>query len=78
MAVKAYLLVEVSIGKLAGVLAAIRELPMVVSADPVAGPYDIIAILQADRTEQIGHLVMQQVHQIEGINYTMTCIAVGE
>lgn len=77
MAVKAYLLMEVAIGKVSDVVAAVRELPHVVTADAVAGPYDIIAILEAEEADQIGQMVMDRVHQIAGINYTMTCIAVG-
>lgn len=77
MAVKAYVLVEVAIGRVAQVTQKIRELPNVVSADAVAGPYDVIAIVQAESAEEIGRLVMEKIHTIAGVNYTLTCVAVS-
>jgi DNA-binding Lrp family transcriptional regulator len=77
MMIKAYILIEAAIGKVAGVVAALGELPEVVSADPVAGPYDVIAVVQAEKAEYIGRMVMEKIHSIDGVNYTMTCVAVS-
>ncbi|MBN1483980.1 MAG: Lrp/AsnC ligand binding domain-containing protein [Chloroflexia bacterium] len=76
MAVKAYILIESSIGKVEDVLAEIRKLPQVLEVNAVAGPYDIIAVLEAEQPEVIGRLVMERLHHIPGINYTMTCLAI--
>lgn len=78
MAVKAYVLVEATIGKIAAAAERIRTIPGVLSADVVAGPYDIIALLEADTADDIGQRVMAQVHEIPGIHYTMTCVVIGE
>lgn len=73
---KAYILIEVAIGKVAQVLKKVQAIPSVVEANAVAGPYDLIVILQAETPEKIGRLVMEQIHNIPGVNYTMTCIAI--
>ncbi len=76
MSVRAYVLVEAAIGKVGKVVEALREVPFVVSADAVAGPYDVIVVLEAETAEQVGRTVMDRIHQINGVNYTMTCVAV--
>ncbi len=78
MAVKAYVLIEVSIGRIPEVAANIRELPGVVEVDIVAGPYDIIAVVEGESPESVGRLVMQSLRVTPGVNYTLTCVAVSE
>jgi DNA-binding Lrp family transcriptional regulator len=73
---KAYVLVEAAIGKVAQILKKVQAIPSVVDANAVAGPYDLIILLQAETPEKIGQLVMEQIHNIPGVNYTMTCIAI--
>jgi DNA-binding Lrp family transcriptional regulator len=77
MAVKAYILIEASIGQVAQVAERVRTLPSVAGADVVAGPYDVIAIVNADTPDHIGQLVMEQIHSIAGVNYTMTCVVIS-
>jgi len=77
MAVKAYVLIEAAIGKAASVAAAVRNLATVVEVNIVAGPYDIVAEVQAETSEQVGRLVMEDIHNVDGVNYTMTCVVVG-
>lgn len=77
MAVRAYVLVEASIGKVAQAAQAIRALPGVTAAEVVAGPYDIIACIEAASAEHVGRLVMERVHTIPGVSYTMTCVVVS-
>ena len=76
MAIKAYVLIEVDIGKTKGVAEAIRRLKGVVSIDTVTGPYDAIAVVQAETMSEIGNLVVSVVHSFAGISRTVTCIAV--
>jgi len=78
MVVKAYVLIEAAIGKVAQVAEKVRELPGVVATDVIAGPYDVIAVAQGETAEQIGQLVMKRIHGIAGVNYTMTCIVITE
>ena len=76
MTVKAYILIEAAIGQVAQVLEAVRGFANVTEVNSVAGPYDIIVVVHAETSEIIGQLVMEQIHRIDGVNYTMTCIAI--
>jgi hypothetical protein len=42
----------------------------------VTGPYDIIAVIEAESLNEIGDLVTSKVHPIAGISRTVTCLAI--
>jgi len=75
MTAKAYVLIETQVGKTKQVVEAIRKLTGVASVDSVTGPYDIIAIIQADNLNDIGILIVDKVHTTTGISRTVTCLA---
>jgi DNA-binding Lrp family transcriptional regulator len=75
--VKAYILIEAAIGKLSHVLNEIRNLPNVTEANAVAGPYDIITVVQVETADDVGRLVLETIHSLAGVNYTMTCVAIS-
>jgi len=77
MPVRAYVLVEASIGKVGPAAEKIRALPGVVAADVVAGPYDIIATVEAASADAVGRLVMERIHTVAGVSYTLTCVVVS-
>ena len=81
MAVKAYLLIETSVGKTREVSTALTTTSGVskvdVLVDVVTGPYDIIAVLNADDMSDIGNMVTEHVHTVDGVVRTVTCVAVG-
>ena len=74
MPTKAYILIETQVGKAAPVVRALQELDVVQSADGVTGPYDIIAIVEADDLGSIGDLINDQIHTIPGITRSVTCL----
>ena len=76
MAAKAFVLIETAVGKTKDVVAKIRELEAVKSVDPVTGPYDIIAIIEAKSLNEIGDLVTGKIHPVPGISRTVTCLAI--
>ena len=76
MAAKAFVLIETAVGKTKDVVAKIRELEAVRSVDPVTGPYDIIAIIEAESLNEIGDLVTGKIHPVPGISRTVTCLAI--
>jgi len=76
MAAKAFVLIETQVGKTKEVVAKISELQGVKSVDPVTGPYDVIAIVEAESLNEIGDLVTGKVHPIAGISRTVTCLAI--
>ena len=76
MAAKAFILIETEVGKTRDVVSKIGQLDGVKSVDPVTGPYDIIAIVEAESLNDIGDLVTGRIHPIGGITRTVTCLAI--
>lgn len=74
MIAKAYILIEIQVGKAKHVVDTIQKLPGVVSINSVTGPYDAIAIVQAETLNDIGDLIVSKVHPIDGISRTVTCL----
>ncbi len=77
MATKAYVLIETTIGKTGSVADSLRAIPGMQSVDPVTGPYDIIAVIEAQDLNSVGALVTSNIHTISGIIRTVTCLAIG-
>jgi len=77
MPIKAYILIDTSVGKSRDVADLLRSLPGVATVDAVTGPYDIIAVVAAADLNMVGDLVTSQIHTINGIARTVTCLSVG-
>jgi hypothetical protein len=75
MAIEAYVLIKVSLGKTMEVVQALVELEGVRSVHSVTGPYDVIAAVGVADLDHLGSL-MSDVHSVPGIERTTTCIAV--
>ena len=74
MAAKAFVLMEVQVGRTSGVVDEMRQLEGIKSADPVTGPYDVIAIMEVENMNDIGVLLTTKVHPIAGISRIVTCL----
>ncbi len=77
MATQAFVLIETSVGKTKQVVQALTGMSQVVRVDAVTGPYDIIAVIEADSLEGIGEAVTSQVHTVSGIVRTVSCLSVS-
>jgi DNA-binding Lrp family transcriptional regulator len=55
------------------VAAALRELPGVADAASLAGPYDVIARVQARDKNELAALVTSQVQALDRVRRTMIC-----
>lgn len=77
MDTKAYILIETAVGKSRDVAKELRTLDGFETVDPVTGPYDIIAVISARDLNAVGDIVSRQVHTIDGIVRTVTCLAVA-
>ena len=73
---KAYVLIEAEAGQVGSIIATLRGIEGVRTADPVTGPYDIIVVVATDDQRDIGRLVMNEIHGIVGIKRTVTCLAI--
>ena len=76
MTAKAFVLIETAVGRTKEVATALRQLDGVKSVDPVTGPYDVIAIIEAESLNDIGNIVTGKIHPTSGISRTVTCLAI--
>ncbi|HIC48503.1 MAG TPA: Lrp/AsnC family transcriptional regulator [Dehalococcoidia bacterium] len=76
MATKAYILIETAVGKTHDVSDSLSKLEDVVNVDAVTGPYDIISIVSCTDLSSVGELVTNEIHTIQGIVRTVTCLSV--
>ena len=77
MGTKAYVLIEVAVGKAKIVSNAILELEGVQTVDVVMGTFDIIAVVNAADVSAVATLVTEEIHTIDGVLRTQTCLAVS-
>jgi DNA-binding Lrp family transcriptional regulator len=70
----AYVLIETQVGKVAHVAQAMRDLDGVQLAEDLAGPYDVIARVQASGLEELGRLVVFRIQVLDGVTRTLTCM----
>jgi DNA-binding Lrp family transcriptional regulator len=75
MAAKAFILIETAVGKNKEIVSNLRRIKGITSVDYVTGPYDIIAIIEAENLNDIGDLVTQDILPIAGITRTTTCLS---
>ncbi len=76
MLARAFVLLETTAGKTKEVVSILNKIEGLKSVDTVTGPYDIIAVLEAEDLNKIGDLITGKIHAIEGISRTVTCLAV--
>jgi len=76
MAAKAFVLIEVAVGKTKDVVAMLKKVEGVKSVEAVTGPYDIIAVVEMPDVNAIGDLVTRNIHSVSGIARTVTCLTV--
>ena len=70
---EAYVLIQTKVGEAAGVAQELRRIEAVVSAEAVAGPYDVIARGEAVSVDALGKLVVSRIQLIDGVTRTLTC-----
>ena len=75
MLAKAFLLIETAVGRTKEITTALKQLQGVEAVDVVSGPYDIIAIIEAESLNDIGDLVTGKIQSIAGISRTVVCLA---
>ena len=73
---RAYILIEAEAGQVGAVIATLRGIDGVHTADPVTGPYDIVVMIETSDQRDVGRLVMNEIHAIDGIKRTITCLAI--
>lgn len=75
LATRAFVLIETAVGKTKKVVSNIKQLQGVKSVDVVTGPYDAIAVVEAESVSEVGGLVITKMH-LDGISRAVTCLAI--
>ena len=75
---KGFVLVSTRTGEVREVVRNLRRLKGVVSANATFGPYDAVAVVEAESVRGLGDLVTGQIQPIPGVEETLTCLAVDE
>lgn len=73
MAKRAFILIEVAVGRSKEVASALRQIEGVKEADTVTGPYDVIATVEGETLNDIGDLVFK-IRLVAGISRRVTCL----
>jgi DNA-binding Lrp family transcriptional regulator len=76
MVAKAFVLIETAVGKTKDVVSSLKKMEGVKTVDTVTGPYDVIAIVEAENLNDVGDIITGKIHAIDGISRTVTCLAV--
>ena len=77
METRAFILIETQVGRSNRVAQELRNIPGVVSADPVTGTIDVIALIVADSISAMAELVTSKIQGVRGVVRTVTCVAAG-
>jgi DNA-binding Lrp family transcriptional regulator len=73
----AYILIDVVGDQVSECVEALRKIPGVTRADAVAGPYDIIVLVEGESHETIGQTVVSRIRHVAGVHETVTCFAMS-
>jgi DNA-binding Lrp family transcriptional regulator len=76
MTVKAFVLIEATMGKTKEVVTMLENVEGVKSVEAVTGPYDVIAVIEMPDVNAVGDLVTKNIHSVSGIARTVTCLSV--
>jgi len=73
---KAYILISIRTGEIHEVVRQLRRLKGVIEANMTFGPYDAIAVVEANDVNHLGNILASQIQPIPGVVETLTCLSV--
>ncbi len=74
---RAYVMASTEVGMAEKVQDELRRVPGVEVADIVSGEYDLVIIVEGPSNEDIGRLVMRDIHGLSGVGPTTTFMVIG-
>ncbi|MFN2220740.1 MAG: Lrp/AsnC ligand binding domain-containing protein [Anaerolineae bacterium] len=78
MAAKAYILIRTAPGLTKAISSALRISPIVRSVETITGKYDLIAVIEANTTDEILATVMKHIRPAAGVRDTVTYLVVPD
>lgn len=73
---KAYVLINIRTGDIASVIHHMKRVEGVSEAAMTFGPYDGVAIVEAEDIKAIGQIIYKKIQPIPGVIETLTCLAI--
>ncbi|MGA7669515.1 MAG: Lrp/AsnC ligand binding domain-containing protein [Nitrolancea sp.] len=74
---RAYVLVKTDVGAAEKVQDELLRVAGVDSADIVSGDYDLVVVVEGPSNEDIGRLVLREIHGISGVGPSVTYVVIG-
>ncbi len=75
-AIRAYILIKAEPREIPSIMLALSTFEGVKTADVVTGPYDIIVFAEVANQDELGRLVINKIHSLEGVKEAITCVVV--
>ncbi len=73
---KAYVLIKIQAGTVKEVVRRLHEIPHILEASMTFGPYDAVAVVEADDLGGLGTIIASSIQPMSGVEQTLTCLAV--
>ena len=73
---KAYVLLNIRAGDIASVIQHMKRVEGVSEATMTFGPYDGVAVIEAEDLKAIGRIIYKQIQPIPRVLETLTCLTV--
>jgi DNA-binding Lrp family transcriptional regulator len=73
---KAYVLIKIRPGDIKEVVRRLHETPHILEANMTFGPYDAVAVVEAEDLARLGTLIASSIQPMPGVEQTLTCLAV--
>ena len=73
---KAYILITIRAGEIAEVVRQLQRIESVMEASMTFGPFDAVAVVQANDVNHLGRILALNIQPIPGVTDTLTCLAV--
>ena len=73
--VRTYVLIEMVAGHSRSLVENLVKRQVVIDADRVTGPYDVVAVLEAPDINKISEIVTNEIHSRAGVLRTTTCVS---
>lgn len=74
--VKAYVLLRVDVEEIDAIQEKLQEAHRVKTVDSTTGPFDMIAVVEAEDMATLGNLVTKGIAVTSGVISTLTCVVV--
>jgi len=73
---KAYVMIKIRSGEIKEAVGSLRKIKGVVEAHMTFGPYDAVAVIEAENIAVIGSITALEIQPVPGVEQTLTCLAV--